>query len=242
MRTAYICIVLACLQQNVKSRPTTHNEIEKEKKIEDQIHSRIQAFKDTVRRQTVKEATTTHEYRQINSKAEESAPHNNKHKSMSQVSSLTEIKDDSNINKHGHSFRHSEDHDKTKKEKQIEDQIHSRIEAFKDAVRRKTDMEAIITNEYREINSKAEESAPHYDYETVIKQCLSVTCIVIALSFIYRIRSLYRKHTALRRETDIEGADFLFPYRHGKNYETNQYAYRKYLFTHFYCFRSNFKM
>jgi hypothetical protein len=31
---------------------------------------------------------------------------------------------------------------------------------------------------------------------------------------------------ALRRETDIEDADFLFPYRNGKNYETNQYAYR----------------
>jgi hypothetical protein len=155
MRTAYICIVLACLQQNVESHPTTHNEIEKKKKIEDQIHSRIQAFKDTVRRETDKEATTTNEYRQINSKAEESAPHNNKHKTMSQVSSLTEIKGNSNINKHGHSFRHSENNDKTQKEKQIEDRIHSRIEAFKDAVRRETDKEATITNEYRQINSKA---------------------------------------------------------------------------------------
>jgi hypothetical protein len=164
---------------------------------------------------------------------------------MSQVPSLTENKDDSNINKHGHSFRHSENNDKAEKEKQIDDRIHSHIEAFKDAVKRKTDKEAIITNEYREIDIKAEESAKHYDYETMNKWCVFVMCIVIALSFIYCIRYLYRKHTAnhaLRRETDIEDADFLFPYRNGKNYETNQYAYRKYLFTHFHCFRSNFKM
>jgi hypothetical protein len=55
---------------------------------------------------------------------------------MSQVTSLTGIKEDSNINKHGHSFRHSENNDKTEKEKEIEDRIHYRIEAFKDAVRR----------------------------------------------------------------------------------------------------------
>jgi hypothetical protein len=120
---------------------------------------------------------------------------------MSQVPSLTEIKDDSNINKNGHSFRHSENKDNTVKEKQIEDQIHSRIEGFKDTVRRDTHMAATTTNEYREINSKGEESATHYDYVTMIKLCVFGLSIATALSFIYCIWSLYREHTAKRKRS-----------------------------------------
>lgn len=58
---------------------------------------------------------------------------------LREVSSPTEIKDGINIKKHGHSFTYSENNDKTEKMK-IEDQIHSCIEALKDAVRRDSSM------------------------------------------------------------------------------------------------------
>jgi hypothetical protein len=59
-------------------------------RTENQINSWIEALKDAIRREIIKDYITTDKNRDINSKVEESPPRSNKHKTQSQVSSLIE--------------------------------------------------------------------------------------------------------------------------------------------------------
>jgi hypothetical protein len=75
------------------------------------------------------------------------------------VSSLREIKDDTNNNKHGHSFSSSENEHEAEKNKRTENHSQSCTEALKDAIKRGLAMREITRrNENREVNRKSEAS------------------------------------------------------------------------------------
>jgi hypothetical protein len=151
---------------------------ENNKKIENQIHSRIDAIKREI---TKEEITRTNENRRFNREVEELAQYANTlagkddsndggepeiyqkkddeaQRILRQVSSA-QINGDARIYKHGSSYR-SENEDGTEDKKRIENQIHSHIDALKDAIKREVAKEEITrTNENRKVNSKVEGSA-----------------------------------------------------------------------------------
>jgi hypothetical protein len=162
-------------QKDDKVQRSSENEDETEdnKRIENQIHSRINTLKDAVQREIAKEKTMrTKENGEVNSKLEESAQYTNtlarnndssdNGDPLRHRSSHAEFNSDARIYRHGSSLRSSTNEDKTKENKRNENQIHSQIDALKDAIRREIAKEEITrTNENGEVKSKLEEPAQY---------------------------------------------------------------------------------
>jgi hypothetical protein len=166
---------------------TAESEAEMNKRIEDSIHSKIEALKAMVEKE--EENARRNINTEIMKTGKQSLSHiNGAYDIKQQVHNFhpeqelhseedyegetyfpSEIRDDASINTHGHKYSFSENEDEAEKIMRTEHSTHPKIEALKAALRKEIAKEE-SANTNREISKTAEHSLSHNNGARVIKQ------------------------------------------------------------------------